>query len=392
MYINTLDFLFDHSKSYSYDNKLQMQESCIMKKRFLVAAMAATLVSPLAAQADATVYGNVHLSLDTPSYENNEIDSAGDPVVLNDNMRMNSNTSAIGVKGKEDLGGGMSAIFKVEFQVDPSERNNANNNSAPALLDRDQWVGLKGAMGTIKFGTMSNNYKQMGGKIDPMYRTRLEGRGMMNTQSQLHSGAGENGGRSTNTLQYSSPKMGGMQMVFNYTISGRDDETMGLGLRYKTKAILAYVDYLDVQGGSGNTTVPSTPAGSSEAAFKVGGSFKTGGMTFGLQYESVESAICAINNCNGSAPGDTIFASFNMKVSDAGYVAVTLGDNGMADMGYALMYNHKLSKRTNTYIGYGDNASNSGPSYTAGGATVVNADAGNDRDQQLMTLGIRHKF
>jgi len=347
-----------------------------MKKRFLVAAMAATLVSPLAAQADATVYGNVHLSLDSPSYDDT-VDEAGDP--LNDNVQMNSNTSAVGVKGKEDLGGGMSAIFKIEFQVDPSER-------ARNITDRDQWVGLKGSMGSVKFGTMSNNYKQTGSKVDPMYRTRLEGRGFMNTQSNLHAGAGQNGGRSTNTLQYSSPKMGGIQMVFNYTFSGADDETLGLGLRYKTKAILAYVDYLDVQGGGGNTSVP---AGSSEAAVKVGGSFKTGGMTFGLQYESTESAICAVNNCNGTAPGDTIFASFNMKVSDAGNVAVTLGDNGMDDMGYALMYNHKLSKRTNTYVGYGDNASNSGISNSGSNVT---ADADDNRDQQLLTLGIRHKF
>ncbi len=329
-----------------------------MKKRFLVAAVAATLVSPLAAQADVTVYGNVHLSIDSPSY--------GDPA-RNDNISMSSNTSSIGVKGKEDLGGGMSAIFKLEWQVDPSERNRVSNGSGSgALTDRDQWVGLKGAMGTVKLGTMSNNYKMMGGKIDPMYRTRLEGRGFMNTQSNLHSGAGQNGGRSTNTLQYVSPKMGGMMMVFNYTFSGNDDETLGLGIHYKTKKIIGYIDYLDVQTGGGN----------SEAAVKVGGSFKMGAITLGLQYESVEDAICGAN-CNGSAPGDTIFASFNWKVSDSGNVAMSLGDNGMDDMGYALMYNHKLSKRTNTYIGYGDNASGAG------------SDAD---DQQLLTLGVRHKF
>ena len=316
-----------------------------MKKRFLVAAMAATLVSPLAAQADATVYGNVHLSIDS-------FDSK-------DNLEMNSNTSAIGVKGKEDLGGGMSAIFKVEFQVDPSERN-----SGGALTDRDQWVGLKGAMGTVKFGTMSNNYKQMGGKIDPMYRTQLEGRGFMDTQSKLHSGAGKNGGRSTNTLQYSSPKMGGMQMVFNYTFSGEADETLGLGVHYKTKTIIGYIDYLDVQGVGTN--------GGSEAAFKVGGSYKMGAMTVGLQFESVEDVINS--GASTAKPGDTIFASFNYQVTDAGNVAFTVGDNDTDDVGYALMYNHKLSKRTNTYVGYGDNASDKAA------------------DDQVFTLGIRHKF
>jgi len=330
-----------------------------MKKRFLVAAVAATLISPLAAQADATVYGNVHLSIDSPSFEDDTI---------NDNISMNSNTSSIGVKGKEDLGGGMSAIFKIEFQVDPSERNRASdgNNS---VLDRDQWVGLKGAMGSVKFGTMSNNYKQMGGKIDPMYRTQLEGRGFMDTQSSLHGGAGSNGGRSTNTLQYSSPKMGGMNVVFNYTFAGNDDETMGLGLHYKTKTVIAYADYLDVQANN--------PAGDSEAAFKVGGSFTAGAMTFGLQFESIED----VNDVKNVSPsndsgngGDIIFASFNYKVSDNDNIAFTFGDNDTDDAGYALMYNHKMSKRTNMYVGYGDNASME------------------EDDQQDVTLGLRHKF
>jgi len=312
-----------------------------MKKRFLVAAVAATLVSPLAAQADATVYGNVHLSIDSPSFD--------DPT-QNDNLAMNSRTSSIGVKGKEDLGGGMTAMFKLEFQVDPDERNKT-------ITDRDQWVGLKGAMGSVKLGTMSNNYKQMGGKIDPMYRTALEGRGFMGTQSSLHGGAGQNGGRSTNTVQYSSPKMGGMNVVFNYTFSGNDDETMGLGVHYKTKQVIAYVDYLDVQG------VPT--AGESEAAFKVGGSYKMNAITLGLQYESIEDAV-------GS---DIIFASFNYQLNDNDNIAVTLGDVDLADdMGYAVMYNHKMSKRTNVYAGYGDDASNDNAS------------------QEQLTFGIRHKF
>jgi len=326
-----------------------MQESCIMKKRFLVAAVAATLVSPLAAQADATVYGNVHVSIDSKDSDA-------------DGPQMNSNTSAIGVKGKEDLGGGMSALFKAEFQFDTTEV------SSGALKNRDQWVGLKGAMGTVKFGTMSSNYKMMGGKIDPMYRTRLEGRGFMNMQSGLHGGASENGGRMENALQYVSPKMGGMNVVFNYSFSGNTDETMGLGVHYKTKQIIAFVDYLDVQAVNGGNI--SLPAGStSEAAFKIGGSYKMDAMTFGLQYESVEDVV-------GS---DVVFASFNYQLNDNDNIAVTIGDVDLADdMGYAVMYNHKMSKRTNVYAGYGDNAS------TGDGTT------GND-DQDL-TFGIRHKF
>jgi predicted porin len=312
-----------------------MQESCIMKKRFLIAAMAAAMVSPIAAHANATVYGNLHLSID--SY-----DSA-------DNLDMNSNTSAIGVKGSEDLGGGVSAIYKAEFQIDPTER-------AQNITDRDQWIGLKSAMGTVKFGTMSSNYKQMGGKVDPMYRTQLEGRGFMSTQSNLHSGAGESRGRMTNTVQYASPKMGGLQAVFNTTISGNDDETLGLGVRYVQKGIMAYFDYIDTA---------AMQAANLDAAFKFGGKFKMDALVIGAQFEMVEDA---------GVQGDTIFLSADYQLNDTDNVAFTFGDNDTDDAGFALMYNHNLSNRTNVYAGYGDNASMSAA------------------DDQVVTLGMRHKF
>ena len=331
-----------------------------MKKRFLVAAMAATLVSPLAAFADATVYGNVHLSIDSADDDNPATNT------IAEELQMNTNTSAIGVKGKEDLGGGMSAIFKVEFQIDPSERcNNDVSGNCNAITDRDQWVGLKGAMGTVKFGTMSSNYKQMGGKVDPMYRTQLEGRAA-GGQTNLHSGAGLTRGRSENTLQYTSPKMSGVSVVFNTTFSGNDDETMGLGVRYKTKNVLAYFDYIDMDTdglGAGIVT---------ESAMKIGGSFKTGAITLGLQHELTEDLLGE----------DVTFFSANYQMNDNDNIAfsfataaarsVTVGDDGS---GFALMYNHKMSKRTNVYAGYG--------------VEDINDDT---LDNSVFTLGLRKKF
>jgi len=319
-----------------------------MKKRFLVAAMAAAMVSPIAANAAATVYGNVHLSID-------DYDSAND-------LNMNSNTSSVGVKGKEDLGGGVSAIYQVEFQIDPSERYaNSGTTSTSAFVDRDQWVGLKSAMGTVKIGTMSSNYKQMGGKIDPMYRTQLEGRGFLRTQSNvLHSGAGESRGRMTNTVMYSSPKMGGLQAVFNTTVSGNNDETIGLGIRYVQKGIMAYFDYIDTS---------AMQVANADAAMKIGGKFKMDALVVGAQYEMLEDT-----GANDRANDDIFFLSADYQLNDADNVAFTYGDNGAEDAGYALMYNHNLSKRTNVYVGYGDNARDSA------------------QDDQVTTLGMRHKF
>ncbi|MCW8936056.1 MAG: porin [Gammaproteobacteria bacterium] len=317
-----------------------------MKKRFLVAAIAATMISPIAAYADATVYGNVHLSID---------DYDDDVSATNEELEMNNRTSALGVKGKEDLGGGMTALYKVEFGINP-------DTTASTISTRDQWVGLKGAMGTVKFGTMSSNYKQMGGKIDPMYRTALEGRsGDYAGQSNLHSGSGINRGRSTDTLQYTSPKMGGVSVVVNTTFEGVDDETMGLGVRYSTKSILAYFDYIDMAAGT-----------STESAMKVGGSYKLDAITLGLQYEATGDLLGE----------DNLFFSANYQMNENDNIAFTFGSasedtagSGNDGSAFALMYNHKMSKRTNVYAGY-----------------LTSDIDDNDTDVTDLTFGIRHKF
>ena len=322
-----------------------------MKKSLLTIAAAATMVAPAIAMADATLYGNLHVSI-------NDFDTA-------ENINMTSNTSAIGVKGSEDLGDGVKAIYKMEFQVDVSDNGDTAKDPGSAkepkgfvgVVNRDQFVGLKGGMGTIKFGTMSSNYKQMGGKVDPLYRTRLEGRGFLGTQSSLHKGRGITSGRQTNTVQYTSPKMSGIQLVANTTVSGVDDETNGIGVRWSNKNILAYFDWID------NDLVGD--------ATKIGGRYKTKAFSAGLQYETAESA--------AGAEVDRIFLSGAYNINKNNSVILTAGqidpDGGEETTGIALAYNHKLSKMTNVYIGYGDRSSD---------APGV--------DEDVITAGIKKKF
>ena len=352
-----------------------------MKKSLLSLAVVAGMAVSGAALAEATVYGNVHLYIaqfdkdgvvsvdhdDDPLTPNIDIaDGAG----TNGNLNMGSATSSLGVKGSEDLGDGMKAFYKVEFQFDADEATSDDSK----VTNRDQYVGIKGGMGTVKFGAMSSNYKQMGGKVDALYRTPAEGRGFIHTQSSLHGGNATNRGRMSNTIQYSSPKMGGMQMVVNTTMSDSDDETMGVGFRYETKALTAYVDYID--------TVPTEKkhdviglggigAGDTETATKIGAKFSSGPMFVGAQLENAEDVV-----------------GYNYIHLNAGYaidknniVTFTYGTAEHADdseidtTGMALAYDHKMSKNTDVYVAYMDKSSDASP-----------------LEDSAMALGIRVKF
>jgi len=314
-----------------------------MKKSLLTIAAAATMVAPAIAMADATLYGNVHLSI-------NDFDSA-------EELDMTSNTSAIGVKGSEALGDGLKAIYKAEFQLDSAEGGFNGGATGDALTQRDTFVGLKGGMGTVKFGTYSSNYKQLGGKVDPLYRTRLEGRGFLGTQSSLlHGGRGITRGRSTNTLQYTSPKMGGAQLVLNTTISGAAEETSGVGVRWSNKNVLAFLDHIKNDESD---------------ATKFGGKYHTKAFSVGLQYEMLDDG--------AGSEQDILFLSGMYNINKNNAIILTAGqvdpDGGDETTGVALAYNHKLSKMTNVYVGYGDRSSD---------AVGV--------DDDLLTAGIKKKF
>jgi hypothetical protein len=189
----------------------------IMTKKLLPAMIgaAAALVGGMApAVADVTVFGHIDTSLDY--IDANE-----------ETTNLNSNTSSIGFKGSEDLGNGLKAIFKIDFQYDTTERNTGKASSksfttttttptvtaggAPgtgvststftvvssvsdssSITDRDQWLGLAGNFGQVRVGTISTLYKSHGAMIDPLYRTSVQARSL-GLQSTLHKGAGENG-------------------------------------------------------------------------------------------------------------------------------------------------------------------------------------------------------
>ena len=308
-----------------------------MKKSFIATAVAAGLLASGAAHAEPQVYGILHLSID--AYSDDHLSGAG-AVLKTSDLNMHSNTSAVGIKGSEDLGNGLKAIYKVEFQVFPDE-------TSSTISSRDQWIGLKGGWGKLSFGTMSSNYKQMGGKVDPLYRTEAEGRGILNMQSGLHGGSGTSGGRMTNTVNYTSPKMGGFSVVLNTTLSGAGannsnlDESIGAGIRWSNKAFLVYADYFDPQAAG--------VTGNDESVAKIGGKWSGKAFQVSAQYEMTEDQL----------GGDYIFANGLWNINKNNAVTVSYGQQDKISSAYALAYVHVLGKQTNVYAGYGSVESDS---------------------------------
>jgi predicted porin len=134
-----------------------------MKKSTIALAVAAALVASAAAQAETTLYGSIRAGIQwtNADIEVEDINSPGDVFdTINDGVwTVKDESSRWGIKGSEDLGNGLSAIYQVEWGF-----NTADNNGG--LNGREQWVGLGGGFGRVRLGTTESPYYTVAGRVD----------------------------------------------------------------------------------------------------------------------------------------------------------------------------------------------------------------------------------
>lgn len=345
-----------------------------MDKKILSVAIAGALAGSMAfaAHADVTLYGQLDVSIDYLDVQDVGAGFKGDDV------SMESNYSAIGVKGSEDLGNGLKAIFMLEYQTDLTE-----GGGGGGVAGRDRFVGLQGAFGTVRFGAMSTTYKATGAMIDPLWRTAFDTRdGAL--ISGLHGGNGDDAqGRTSNAIAYDTPDFNGLSGALTYSFdddcpvgsaSGcADDDAYSLGGRYNNGPILAFVDYI------------TSDKGGDDEAWKIGGRYKFGDFAVFGQYEFDEGLISsgggAVNNTLKDADVWTLGGSYTM-----GNVLLTAsysqGDDDN-DPTFNSEYDawriagaYNFSKRTMLY----------------GGFNQISDDCTGCGDTDHFAVGMRHKF
>ena len=124
-----------------------------MNKKLVAVAVAGVLAAPLAAQAqtaNVTLYGR--LNIDYEIINGKQADGSNPTV-----SRLSSNSSRLGVRGTESLGGGLNAIFQIEQNVS----GDTGNSSTSGFASRETFVGLQGGWGTFKMGKFLMPYDDL---------------------------------------------------------------------------------------------------------------------------------------------------------------------------------------------------------------------------------------
>ena len=326
-----------------------------MNKKLIAMAVGAALAAPMAANAGVTVYG--HLQVEVASVDNKgygENNCGGDrtclgydysttpptPNATNESgIKMKDNKRGrLGFKVKEDLGGGLNAIAKFEWQVDTPNGNIADGA-------REGWVGLKGGWGEFKAGRLKTAYKYTGGvKYDPFVTTYLEAR---KSGGMIGGAYGQNSFWS-NTISYKN-KWGGFGLWINYGLDeGNGTSNAGnmgdisASVKYGQKNWEAFVAY--------NSYDSNNNDGNDDTVTKVGGQFKFGGAhTISAQYEMADP-----NGANNDTTVYFIGYQFKMgkNVFAAQYGNTDSDVNTLDTTYYALGVIHKFSKKTRAFVGY----------------------------------------
>src|SRR6059036_905078 len=199
-----------------------------MNKKLVALAVGSAFALPVAAQAqtaNVTLYGR--LNLDLEFINGRTCDAAVFPipagqcagVTKNPTVnRVSSNSSRIGVRGTESLGGGLNAVFQIEQNVS----GDTGNSSSSGFASRETFVGLQGAWGTFKVGKFLMPYDDLHpifGNV-PTYTTSILSTADLWAQGTLSKFAGGFDARLGNSLRYDSPVYSG----FNYSaqVSLRD--------------------------------------------------------------------------------------------------------------------------------------------------------------------------
>ena len=326
-----------------------------MNKKLLTLAVGAALAAGMSvAQAEVTVYGKAHVSVD---YQDN--DAGVEEAFISDN------SSRFGVRANEDLGGGLKALAQWEIGA----RTDVNSGLS---TNRNSFLGLASdAMGTIRVGKYDTPYKEIGRKAD-LFNERV---GDSRNVIGLGSSDGAFDARVSNMVRYDSPSFGGLKVAALY--SADEGNTAGAIANSYRSASVSY------QGGPvfaalGYEEHSSPLTLDNETGIRLGVGFKTGALTVNALYETLSDIDNTATDPGSDVDNYGVGAAFKFgnATAKAQYFLSDTGDLNFDSELMAVGLDYAFSKTVTGYIVYAQ-ADNDLSAVLLGEDTHTNAASGN---------------
>ena len=305
-------------------------------KKTLIALAAVAATGAAFAQSSVTLYGVADVALTKSTDTSAAVMSAG---------ALNNGTSRWGVRGTEDLGGGLKAGFT--FEQGLSLGDGSISTSGAGDFGRAAWMNLSGGFGDLRLG------RSLTPAFYGIAAWELTGTANYSVVGSQFGFLGS--ARSSAQIMYTTPSMAGFSVAFahvlkgNNVVEGVERARNNLNAIYRNGPIVVAFSYDKLQDA--------------EAGKVLGASYDFGGFKLAG----------SVMDPSGVAKGFTLGGSTTM-----GPVTLTLDvarDTEAKDTDLLVEAKYALSKRTFTY------------------AAIVRDGKGEDaKNFNHLALGVRHNF
>ncbi|MCA7930911.1 porin [Burkholderia cepacia] len=370
-----------------------------MNKTLIVAAAAASFATVAHAQSSVTLYGVLDAGI---TYQSNVQNAAGQGKSLW-SMGSGIDQSRFGLRGSEDLGGGLKAIFTLEsgFGIGNGKFANGGNNT---IFNRQAFVGLSSQYGTV---TLGKQYDSVQDYLAPLTATGTWG-GTYFAHPFNNDNLSTNGGYSNNnSIKFTSANYAGLQFGGTYSFSNDtnfgNNRAYSGGVSYQFQGLKLGAAYS--QANNPNAT-SSGAVVSNNALFNGQGRLRTYGAAAAYAFGPAQvGAAWTQARVDNQASGAGTFRADNYEVNAKYNLTPALGlgaaytytnakvDGSSAHWNqFGLQADYALSKRTDVYA----QAVYQRASKNAGGASIYNGDPttapSSSINQTAATVGLRHRF
>ncbi|CAG4888904.1 porin [Paraburkholderia saeva] len=383
-----------------------------MKKTLIVAGILGAFAASAEAQSSVTLYGTLDAGL---IYTNNQ---AG-----HSNWQQGSGSVSntyFGLRGSEDLGAGLHAIFTLESGFNLNNGAFSENNT---MFNRQAYVGLK----SDQYGalTLGRQYDSVVDYLAPLsaagsgYGNNLAGHPFDNDNL-------DNSFSVKNAVKYTSANYAGLQFGGLYGFSNAagqfaNNRAYSVGASYANGPLSVAAAYLQLNNAGSNNTGGAVSSGDGSAnlaaelqrTYGVGANYAFGPATVGLlwthtQLDNLQSANVGGTFIGGLAGTNLHMDNYEVNGKYSFTPALSLaaaytftngkvsGSNGSGDPKWhtvSLQGDYALSKRTDVYLeGVYQHASGELGNFGANVASINTLTPSSTANQTAVAVGLRHRF
>lgn len=336
-------------------------------KKAVLAIIIGTGAGTCAAQSNATLYGLADLGV-----VSERGGAAGNVVKLSSGI---ANGSRLGFKGSEDLGGGLAALFALEAGILADTGASAQGG---LLFGRQAFVGLDGAMGTVRLGRQYTVIDQSLGALDPFYL------GFAGRMSNVFTAGYVS--RVDNSLTYSSPVRNGFSGELAY---GAGEVPGDASARRYAGAAATYLGgplYVRLAHQDAHTLSAAKVAGNAKNTV-LGATYDFGAVKAHAAYaisKSEAGAATTVDSADLMLGATVPFGPHRILASYVRRDDRRAGNGDASQIGIG--YTYALSKRSTLYAAYARIDNRNGAAYVVGNATEAGS------GDRACNLGLRHTF